>query len=119
MATITDAQRKEFFKAAHESNKAEADILRYLVNNGVGQITVEQFEEVMLWANTPAELPKDEEGRCCDCRCSFCNERGGRLIASPKQDHPQTHICSSCVEVCQSILDDDRATATPQPFLVQ
>ena len=47
-------------------------------------------------------------------RCSFCHKAQdavAKLISSPS-DYPRAYICDECVEVCNSILEDDR-TATP------
>jgi ATP-dependent Clp protease ATP-binding subunit ClpX len=48
-------------------------------------------------------------------RCSFCHKSQdavAKLISSPS-DYPRAYICDECVAVCNSILEDDRAT-TPQ-----
>src|ERR1022692_318427 len=48
-------------------------------------------------------------------RCSFCHksqEVVGKLISSPN-DFPRAYICDECVAVCNSILEDDRATTPP------
>ena len=48
-------------------------------------------------------------------RCSFCHKSQdavAKLISSPS-DYPRADICDECVAVCNSILEDDRAT-TPQ-----
>jgi ATP-dependent Clp protease ATP-binding subunit ClpX len=47
-------------------------------------------------------------------RCSFCHKAQdavAKLISSPS-DYPRAYICDECVQVCNSILEDDR-TATP------
>jgi len=47
-------------------------------------------------------------------RCSFCHKSQdavAKLISSPS-DYPRAYICDECVQVCNSILEDDR-TATP------
>jgi len=47
-------------------------------------------------------------------RCSFCHKSQdavAKLISSPS-DYPRAYICDECVDVCNSILEDDR-TATP------
>jgi len=48
-------------------------------------------------------------------RCSFCHKSQdavAKLISSPS-DYPRAYICDECVAVCNSILEDDRAEATP------
>jgi ATP-dependent Clp protease ATP-binding subunit ClpX len=45
-------------------------------------------------------------------RCSFCHKSQdavAKLISSPS-DYPRAYICDECVAVCNSILEDDRAT---------
>jgi ATP-dependent Clp protease ATP-binding subunit ClpX len=54
-------------------------------------------------------------------RCSFCHKSQdavAKLISSPS-DYPRAYICDECVNVCNSILDDDKtdvpaAGAPPQ-----
>jgi ATP-dependent Clp protease ATP-binding subunit ClpX len=44
-------------------------------------------------------------------RCSFCNKSQdvvGKLISSPS-DYPRAYICDECVEVCNSILRDEKS----------
>ena len=51
-------------------------------------------------------------------RCSFCGktqDQVGKLISSPS-DYPRAYICDECVELCNSILEDDQAEA-PQVSL--
>ena len=51
---------------------------------------------------------------------SFCHKSGSRLISSPS-DYPRAYICSECIQVCFSILEDDRdpLAATPgSPIVV-
>jgi len=46
-------------------------------------------------------------------RCSFCHKSQdavAKLISSPS-DYPRAYICDECVAVCNSILEDDRASA--------
>jgi len=51
-------------------------------------------------------------------RCSFCHKSQdvvGKLISSPS-DYPRAYICDECIQVCNSILEDDKpepATAGP------
>jgi len=48
-------------------------------------------------------------------RCSFCHKSQdavAKLISSPS-DYPRAYICDECVAVCNSILEDDRATTPP------
>jgi len=51
-------------------------------------------------------------------RCSFCHktqEQVEKLISSPS-DYPRAYICNECVNVCQTILDDEKKeqpAATP------
>ena len=48
-------------------------------------------------------------------RCSFCHKSQdavAKLISSPS-DYPRAYICDECVAVCNSILEDDRAEASP------
>src|SRR5258708_5026530 len=43
--------------------------------------------------------------------CSFCSQSQdvvGELISSPS-DYPRAYICDECIQVCHSILEDDRA----------
>jgi len=43
-------------------------------------------------------------------RCSFCHKSQdvvGKLISSPN-DYPRAYICDECIQVCNSILEDDR-----------
>src|SRR5271156_1915191 len=43
-------------------------------------------------------------------RCSFCAKSQdvvGKLISSPS-DYPRAYICDECIQVCNSILEDDR-----------
>jgi ATP-dependent Clp protease ATP-binding subunit ClpX len=43
-------------------------------------------------------------------RCSFCHktqEQVEKLISSPS-DYPRAYICNECVNVCQTILDDEK-----------
>jgi ATP-dependent Clp protease ATP-binding subunit ClpX len=43
-------------------------------------------------------------------RCSFCHKSQdvvGKLISSPS-DYPRAYICDECINVCNSILEDDR-----------
>jgi ATP-dependent Clp protease ATP-binding subunit ClpX len=45
-------------------------------------------------------------------RCSFCHKSQdavAKLISSPS-DYPRAYICDECVAVCNSILEDDRAS---------
>ncbi|MFY9728451.1 MAG: ClpX C4-type zinc finger protein [Bryobacteraceae bacterium] len=57
---------------------------------------------------------RKHSGRDEPPRCSFCRKRedvAGELIASPSNDDPLAspcYICSECVAVCNSILDDRR-----------
>jgi hypothetical protein len=44
-------------------------------------------------------------------RCSFCHKSQdvvGKLISSPS-DYPRAYICDECINVCNSILEDDKA----------
>jgi ATP-dependent Clp protease ATP-binding subunit ClpX len=44
-------------------------------------------------------------------RCSFCHKSQdavAKLISSPS-DYPRAYICDECVNVCNSILDDDKS----------
>jgi hypothetical protein len=46
-------------------------------------------------------------------RCSFCHKSQdvvGKLISSPS-DYPRAYICDECIEVCASIIEDDRHPA--------
>lgn len=48
-------------------------------------------------------------------RCSFCHKTQdvvGKLISSPS-DYPRAYICDECINVCNSILEDDRNDQTP------
>ena len=48
-------------------------------------------------------------------QCSFCHKSqdvAGKLIASPS-DYPRAYICKECIEVCNSILDDERPDNAP------
>src|SRR5437763_2111026 len=48
-------------------------------------------------------------------KCSFCHKSQdavAKLISSPS-DYPRAYICDECVAVCNSILEDDRAEASP------
>jgi ATP-dependent Clp protease ATP-binding subunit ClpX len=48
-------------------------------------------------------------------RCSFCHKSQdavAKLISSPS-DYPRAYICDECVAVCNSILEDDRASTPP------
>ena len=51
-------------------------------------------------------------------RCSFCHKSQdvvGKLISSPSE-YPRAYICDECIQVCNSILEDDKpepATAGP------
>jgi len=52
-------------------------------------------------------------------RCSFCHKNQdavAKLISSPS-DYPRAYICDECVNVCNSILEDDKGDpqATPAP----
>ena len=43
-------------------------------------------------------------------RCSFCHKSQdavGKLISSPS-DYPRAYICDECINVCNSILEDDK-----------
>ncbi|MGO9723579.1 MAG: ATP-dependent Clp protease ATP-binding subunit ClpX, partial [Methylocella sp.] len=43
-------------------------------------------------------------------RCSFCHKSQdvvGKLISSPN-DYPRAYICDECINVCNSILEDDK-----------
>jgi hypothetical protein len=43
-------------------------------------------------------------------RCSFCRkgQQDVRKLISSPSDHPRVYICDECIEVCHSILEDDR-----------
>ena len=46
-------------------------------------------------------------------RCSFCHKSQdavAKLISSPS-DYPRAYICDECVQVCNSILEDDKGDA--------
>ena len=46
-------------------------------------------------------------------RCSFCHKSQdvvGKLISSPS-DYPRAYICDECINVCNSILEDDKTEA--------
>ena len=48
-------------------------------------------------------------------RCSFCHKTQdvvGKLISSPS-DYPRAYICDECINVCNSILEDDRNDQAP------
>jgi hypothetical protein len=48
-------------------------------------------------------------------RCSFCHknqETVGRLISNPS-DYPRAYICDECIQVCNSIIEDDRKAPEP------
>ena len=48
-------------------------------------------------------------------RCSFCHKTQdvvGKLISSPS-DYPRAYICDECINVCNSILEDDRNDQSP------
>jgi len=51
-------------------------------------------------------------------RCSFCRKSEktvAKLISNPS-DYPRAYICDECIQVCASILEDDRAmAAAPEP----
>jgi ATP-dependent protease Clp ATPase subunit len=53
-------------------------------------------------------------------RCSFCGKNQddvSQLISTPS-DYPRAYICSECIAVCHSILEDDRletAATGPEP----
>jgi ClpX C4-type zinc finger len=50
-------------------------------------------------------------------RCSFCHktqEQVEKLISSPS-DYPGTYICSECVEVCHTILQNERKPSEKKP----
>jgi ATP-dependent protease Clp ATPase subunit len=51
-------------------------------------------------------------------RCSFCSKNQddvAKLISSPS-DYPRAYICSECIAVCNSILEDDgREAASAAP----
>ena len=58
---------------------------------------------------------KTSRGSDESLRCSFCHKSQdavAKLISSPS-DYPRAYICDECVAVCNSILEDDRAEATP------
>jgi ATP-dependent Clp protease ATP-binding subunit ClpX len=47
-------------------------------------------------------------------RCSFCHKSQdvvGKLISSPS-DYPRAYICDECIQVCNSILEDDKPETT-------
>ncbi len=47
-------------------------------------------------------------------RCSFCHKSQdvvAKLISSPS-DYPRAYICDECINVCNSILEDDKADHT-------
>ena len=47
-------------------------------------------------------------------RCSFCHKSQdvvGKLISSPS-DYPRAYICDECIQVCNSILEDDKPEPT-------
>jgi len=50
-------------------------------------------------------------------RCSFCHKTQDavrRLIASPG-DHPRAYICSECVQICNTILEEEPDAHVPTP----
>jgi ATP-dependent protease Clp ATPase subunit len=50
-------------------------------------------------------------------QCSFCHKAQdvvGKLISAPS-DYPEAHICDECIQVCNSILEDDGLRAPPLP----
>ncbi len=61
-------------------------------------------------------------------RCSFCHKTQdvvGKLISSPN-DYPRVFICDECINVCNSILEDDRhehplgaPTKLPKPLEIK
>jgi ATP-dependent protease Clp ATPase subunit len=54
-------------------------------------------------------------------RCSFCGktqEESGNLISSPS-DYPSAYICAECIEVCMTIIEDQRADANRASGFVQ
>src|SRR6201982_3048581 len=56
---------------------------------------------------------KTSRGSDESLRCSFCHKSQdavAKLISSPS-DYPRAYICDECVAVCNSILEDDRASA--------
>jgi ATP-dependent Clp protease ATP-binding subunit ClpX len=58
---------------------------------------------------------KNRSGSDEALRCSFCHKSQdavAKLISSPS-DYPRAYICDECVAVCNSILEDDRATTPP------
>src|ERR1051326_1846567 len=55
---------------------------------------------------------KSRTGNEENLRCSFCHKSQdavAKLISSPS-DYPRAYICDECVAVCNSILEDDRAS---------
>jgi len=50
-------------------------------------------------------------------RCSFCHktqEQVEKLISSPS-DYPRAYICNECVNVCQTILEDEKREQATSP----
>jgi ATP-dependent Clp protease ATP-binding subunit ClpX len=50
-------------------------------------------------------------------RCSFCHktqEQVEKLISSPS-DYPRAYICNECVNVCQTILEDEKREQSAAP----
>src|SRR5258707_6288967 len=50
-------------------------------------------------------------------RCSFCHktqEQVEKLISSPS-DYPRAYICNECVNVCQTILEDEKREEATSP----
>ena len=47
-------------------------------------------------------------------RCSFClkPKESVKLISSPRRKNPEVYICSECIGVCVSILEDE---SEPEP----
>jgi hypothetical protein len=46
--------------------------------------------------------------------CSFCHKSGSTLISSPS-DYPRAYICSECIQVCFSVLEDARDPLAASP----
>ena len=52
-------------------------------------------------------------------RCSFCQKSQdvvAKLISSPV-DYPHAYICDECITLCNSILEDDRRSQSPEGAL--
>lgn len=67
----------------------------------------------MSWKFWSGGVRNDGRGSPNDLRCSFCNQPQDavqRLIAGPA-----VFICNECLDVCNEIVADDRATTDARP----